>query len=133
MDRDFWINLPVQDVEKSAAFFAALGFKCNPDFSKHSEFACVLVGTKKVAVMLFRNDLFARDVQNGLPDTAKTTEVNMSFDALSKQEVNDMADKVRTAGGKIFSEPAPILERMYGCAFTDLDGHRWNILYRGEQ
>ena len=53
----------------------------------------------------------------------------ISFDAESREEVDEMARKVFEAGGNIFGEPAEIQGWMYGFAFTDLDGHRWNQLY----
>ena len=53
----------------------------------------------------------------------------ISIDAETKEEVNEMATKVVNAGGNVFSKPSEIQGWMYGCAFADIDGHRWNILY----
>ena len=53
----------------------------------------------------------------------------ISFDAESPEEVDETARKVFDSGGKIFSEPAEIQGWMYGFAFADLDGHRWNQIY----
>lgn len=40
-----------------------------------------------------------------------------------------MATKAVKAGGKVFAEPGAKDGWMYGCGFSDLDGHRWNSLY----
>jgi predicted lactoylglutathione lyase len=56
-------------------------------------------------------------------------EVLISFDAESRDEVDETARKVFDAGGTIFGEPAEIQGWMYGFAFSDLDGHRWNQVF----
>jgi predicted lactoylglutathione lyase len=52
-----------------------------------------------------------------------------SFDAESREEVDEMAKKVKAAGGTLYAEPAENQGWMYGFAFVDPDGHRWNMLY----
>lgn len=130
MRKQFWINLPVKNVEKSREFFGALGFHIEETMSDDGDYACLLVGTKEVPVMLFQEKHFQDDTRNGLPDTSKGTEVMMSLDAASRQEVDQLAGKAKKAGGTVFCEPMDIPGGMYGCGFTDPDGHRWNILYR---
>ena len=46
-----------------------------------------------------------------------------------RNEIDEMAEKVRKAGGEVFSEPEELQGWMYNVAFKDLDGHRWNMLY----
>jgi len=53
----------------------------------------------------------------------------ISIDAESREEVDEWAKKVTAAGGNVFAQPAENQGWMYGCAFADLDGHRWNVLY----
>ncbi len=79
--------------------------------------------------MLFSEALFKGFTANGLADTSKGTEVLFSIDAESTEEVDAMAEKAVAAGGDLFSKPALNQGWMYGCAFADLDGHRWNVLY----
>lgn len=43
--------------------------------------------------------------------------------------MDQFTEKVKEAGGTVFSKPAESEGWMYGSAFADLDGHRWNILY----
>jgi uncharacterized protein len=52
----------------------------------------------------------------------------LSFDAESKEVVDEMLEKAVKAGGTIYGEPHD-QGWMYGAGFTDLDGHRWNVLY----
>jgi predicted lactoylglutathione lyase len=44
-------------------------------------------------------------------------------------DVDEMAKKAVGAGAKLYANPAYKDGWMYGCAFADLDGHRWNILF----
>ena len=62
-----------------------------------------------------------------LADLSKGNEVIFSISAETEAKVNDWAVKVRDAGGNVFSPPEGF-RGMYGCAFTDPDGHKFNIL-----
>ncbi|NNE77836.1 MAG: extradiol dioxygenase, partial [Pricia sp.] len=67
--------------------------------------------------------------QNEIADTTKGTEVLLNIDAQSRSEVDEMAQKVRNAGGKIYAHPGESQGWMYAFGFEDLDGHRWSMLY----
>jgi predicted lactoylglutathione lyase len=121
MTRQFWINLPVKDVSKSKAFFATLGFGFNPRFAE--------IGDKEVVVMLFLSSTFDQMTKQFGGNSSQGGGVLLSFDAESKEEVDELAIKITHAGGKIISPPTSIQGWMYGCTFEDLDGHRWNILF----
>lgn len=128
MTKELWINLPVKDVARSKEFFSRLGFSFNEQMSTdHS--ACLLVGAKKLVVMLFAEPVFKGFTQHEVADTKQATEVLFSIDAESREEVDEMAKKATDAGGMVFGKPSENQGWMYGCGFTDLDGHRWNVLY----
>ena len=129
MTRQFWINLPVKDVSKSKAFFATLGFGFNPRFAESKEAACMEIGDKDVVVMLFLSSTFDQMTKQFGGNSSQGGGVLLSFDAESKEEVDELAIKIAHAGGKIISPPTSIQGWMYGCTFEDLDGHRWNILF----
>jgi predicted lactoylglutathione lyase len=130
MTKELWINLPVKNVKKSAEFFDKIGFTIKTDSPGHSNTSIPMsIGAKAVIVMLFEEGAFQGASCMPLADTTKGSEVLFSFDAETRDEVDEMAKKVEAAGGTIFSRPATIQGWMYGCAFADLDGHRWNMLY----
>lgn len=89
----------------------------------------LLVGKAAMPIMLFEENVFENVVQNKVSNTSKGTELIISFDAESEKEVDEMAKRVEKAGGDVFSKPQEIQGWMYGFAFSDLDGHRWNMLY----
>lgn len=129
MTKEFWINLPVKDLKRSIDFFSQLGFLFKPTPGNREDFASMVFGESNVPVMLFEEEEFKSFTGIGITDTSRSSEVLFSIDAESMQEVNDLAEKVKNAGGKIFAEPGEKDGWMYGCGFLDPDGHRWNILY----
>ncbi|HEY8560711.1 MAG TPA: VOC family protein [Pyrinomonadaceae bacterium] len=128
MTKEIWLNLPVKDVGRSSEFFQEIGFSRN---EKHSngEMACFEVGEKKMTVLFFDEESFKGFTKTAVADTKTGAEVLISFGAESRAEVDETAKKVWDAGGTVFSGPAEIQGWMYGFAFADLDGHRWNMVY----
>lgn len=129
MTKQLWINLPVKDVNKSRDFFTKIGFKINPHYGNSDNSASLFVGEKNLVLMLFSEANFKGFTRHEVSDTKQGTEVLFSLDAESKEEVDEMAKKAENAGGDIFGKPEEVQGWMYGCGFTDLDGHRWNVLY----
>jgi predicted lactoylglutathione lyase len=127
MTKELWMNLPVKDINRSKEFFSSIGFGIKDGATDTS--VAISVSEKNIIVMLFQEDIFKQFAKNGLADTSKTTEVLFSFGAESREEVDEVAKKVTAAGGNLFAPPAEIQGWMYGCAFADLDGHRWNALF----
>jgi hypothetical protein len=63
-----------------------------------------------------------------ISDTKQGTEVLFSIVAENREEVDDLARKAEEAGGAIFGEQSDWQGQMYGAGFTDLDGHRSNVV-----
>ena len=129
MAQDIWLNLPVKDLARSAAFFTAIGFARNPGPANSENSASFTIGEKKVVLMLFAQDVFSGFTGNALSDTTRGTEVLFSLGADSRAQVDDIAQRAKSAGGAVFGEPRESHGFMYGCGFCDPDGHRWNVLY----
>jgi predicted lactoylglutathione lyase len=128
MTNQIWLNLPVKEVAASKAFFSKIGFSFNEEHDTPSS-TCMVVGEGKFVVMLFEESLFEGFSQNKITDTKTSSEILISIDAESKEEVDELAKKVQEAGGYVFAKPAESQGWMYGCGFADLDGHRWNVLF----
>src|SRR5215213_4300408 len=128
MTKEIWLNLPVKDVSKSKEFFRRIGFTQN---EKHEspDMVCFEVGEKKMTVLFFAEETFKGFTKSDVSDAQRGAEVLISFDAESREEIDETASKVFDAGGTVFSEPGEIQGWMYGFAFADLDGHRWNMVY----
>jgi predicted lactoylglutathione lyase len=128
MTKELWINLPVKDIGKSKEFFSRIGFSPDEKYAT-AEMACFTVGEKGMNVLFVAEETFRGFAKSDVSDTGAGAEVLISFDAESREEVDDTARKVFEAGGAIFSAPAEIQGWMYGFAFADFDGHRWNMIY----
>jgi predicted lactoylglutathione lyase len=128
MTKQIWLNLPVKDVAKSKAFFSKIGFDFNDEHDTPSS-TCMLVGEGKFVIMLFEEKMFADISQNKVTDAKTSSEMLISIDAESREEVDALAKKVQEAGGNVFATPAENQGWMYGFGFADLDGHRWNSLF----
>ncbi|MHC0442122.1 VOC family protein [Flavobacterium sp. 3-210] len=128
MTKQIWLNLPVTNIAKAKDFFWKIGFSFNEQHDTPSS-TCMVVGEGHFVVMLFEEMLFSSFSQNAITDTKSSSEVLISIDAESREEVDELAKKVTEAGGTVFAEPAESQGWMYGCGFADLDGHRWNVLF----
>jgi predicted lactoylglutathione lyase len=128
MVKQLWINLPVKDLGRAKHFFTGIGFRINPAVD-NEQMVCILVGEMNTAVMLFDEKVFPGVSQNPVSNTQQGSEVLFSFDVDSIGAIDELAEKVTAMGGILFSKPAWNQGWMYGCAFTDPDGHRWNALY----
>ena len=91
--------------------------------------AAMMIGSKQSIVMLCIENTFTGFARNQLCDTSKSSEILISFDTDSREEIEAIAKRAEEAGANVFAKPTEIQGWMYGCAFADLDGHRWNALY----
>ncbi len=129
MTKQLWINLPAKDVKKSTEFYTKIGFQLNPHHPNNEVAASFFVGEQKVVLMIFDEPTFKSFTNTPLTDTKNSAEVLFSIDAESKEEVDELARKAAEAGGATTHQPTEQRGWMYGCLFTDPDGHRWNVLY----
>ncbi|PSR54847.1 extradiol dioxygenase [Adhaeribacter arboris] len=129
MMTDLWINLPVKNLAQSKEFFTQLGFTFNQQQGNTDHSACLLIGQKNVVVMLFDEPTFKGFTNSNIASADKGNEVLLSLGVESKEEVDELAKKAIAAGGSSNHKPKEMQGWMYGCVFTDLDGHKWNVLY----
>lgn len=112
MIQSMWFNLHVQDLEKSAQFYKALGFKINRNPQMLDKMVGIQIG--QTTVILIENKHFQNVSQQSL-----NTEPN--------EEVDQLVNKVKEAGGAVVQEPT-VSQGFYGAMFKDLDGHHFNFL-----
>jgi uncharacterized protein len=124
--RMIFVNLPVTDLEASTAFYTALGFNKNPDFSDDT--ASCMVVSEQIYVMLLTHEKFKTFINGEIADAKKTTEVLTCLSASSRDEVDDFKQKALAAGGADW-KPNMEMGPMYGCSFQDPDGHVWEVMY----
>ena len=123
-----FVNQPVKDLEASQAFFGALGFDFNAQFTDE-DCACMIVDDN-IFVMMLAEDRF-RDFINGEIADPGTTEQIICLAADSRQQVDELHDKAIAAGVTAW-KPKMDAGPMYGASFQDLDGHVWELMHMSE-
>lgn len=129
MVKQLWLNLPVRDMAKSKAFYAGMGFTLDTSQGDAPDSGCVIVGERHAIVMLFPIERMEHFMGIKAADTSIGSQMLISIDAESREEVEQLAQKAKASGGSVFTEPEEIQGWMYGCGFADPDGHRWNVLF----
>jgi len=125
MARKIFVNLPIRDMERSQAFFKALGFSFNPQFT-NEQGACMVV-SEGIHVMLLVEPFFRTFTKKPIANARETTEVLVCLSCESRAEVDDLVRKALAAGGTAPNAPQDH-GFMYGHGFEDLDGHIWELI-----
>ncbi|HEY4247807.1 MAG TPA: hypothetical protein VGM64_13195 [Lacunisphaera sp.] len=126
MNKQIFLNLPVADLPKSKAFFKALGYSFNPQFTDDTA-ACVII-SETIFVMLATHAKFRQFTPKSVCDTTQAVEVLISLSCESRQEVDDLVAKAIAAGGTTYDK-AEDFGFMYTHSFVDPDGHGWGLLH----
>ncbi|HEY3596404.1 MAG TPA: VOC family protein [Paraburkholderia sp.] len=126
MHRQIYLNIAVNDLERSKAFFAKLGFSFEPKFTD-KQAACMIVG-ENIYTMLLTKDFFKSFTSKPLCDPSQSTEALICLSCESRAEVDDLVAKAVAAGGAAPRAPQDY-GFMYGHGFEDPDGHLWELMY----
>lgn len=130
MVNQVFLTLPVADLQKSIAFFKALGFAHNQQFSDDTA-ACIVINDN-ISIMLGTHEKFRTFTPKAVCDTSKSVEVLISLSCDTRERVDELVAKALAAGGTTYDEPED-LGFMYSHSFVDLDGHGWGVLYMSTQ
>lgn len=125
MTQQIFVNLPVADLPKSIAFFEALGYANNPQFTDDTA-ACMVI-SDTIYVMLLTHPKFQAFTPRKICGR-ETTEVLLCLSCDSREQVDDLVRRAVAAGGSTYAEPQDH-GFMYGHSFADPDGHQWELVY----
>jgi hypothetical protein len=126
MTTQIYVNLPVKDLDKSKAFFTALGYTFNPQFT-NEQGACMVV-SDTIYVMLLVESFFQTFTRKTVADATKTTEAIVCMSVETREKVDEMVATAVKAGGAAPRNPEDH-GFMYQHGFEDLDGHIWELVY----
>lgn len=126
MSRLIFVNLPVTDLQRSTAFYEAIGAKKNPQFS--DETAACMVLSETIHVMLLTHDKFRQFTPKRIADSHETSEVLICVSEDSRDGVDRITERALAAGGREPRE-AQDYDFMYGRSFEDPDGHIWEPMW----
>lgn len=126
MEKQIFINLAVKDLSKSMAFYTALGFSHNPQFS--DDRGKCMVWSKNIFVMLLTHEKFASFTTKPIADTQSNIAGLFSLSFGSIDQMNAVMANGLQAGGREASEM-----KDYGFmqqrTIEDFDGHTWELFY----
>jgi predicted lactoylglutathione lyase len=111
-----------RDVEKSAAFYEAIGFTKDARFSKPGS-AAAMVWSDTIVFMILSRDHFADFTSKRIVDAKNEVEALLCLSLDSRHGVDGIVEKAAAAGGK--ADPGPKQDHgfIYGRSFEDPDGH----------
>jgi predicted lactoylglutathione lyase len=125
MKKMIFVNLPVEDLDRSKDFFAKLGYTYNPQFTDENA-ACMVI-SEEIFAMLLIKEFYKNFIKKDIADASKTSEVIITLTCESRAEVDEMLTKALAAGA---TETLTMDEGwMYQRGFADLDGHLWEYFY----
>jgi predicted lactoylglutathione lyase len=126
MSKLIFVNLPVTDLNRSVAFYEAIGARKDARFS--DETAAGMVLSETIHVMLLTHDKYRQFTAKQIADTHRTSSVLICVSEESRAGVDATVDKAVTAGARE-TRPAQDYGFMYGRSFDDPDGHGWEVMW----
>jgi predicted lactoylglutathione lyase len=117
-----FINFPVNDLAASMAFYTAIGFENNPQFT--DETAACMVWSEAIHVMLLTHDKWRTFTSRPIPpSTSSEVMLAMTFD--SREAVDAITVTAAANGGTADINPTQDHGFMYSRTLADPDGHLW--------
>jgi len=126
MTKMIFVNLPVADLAHASAFYEAIGFTNNPQFSDDT--AACMVWSEAINVMLLTHAKWRQFTSRPIPP-ATSSEVMLALSCDSRAAVDRMNETAAAHGGKADINPKQDLGFMYNRNLADPDGHVWEAVW----
>jgi predicted lactoylglutathione lyase len=126
MKTQIFINLPVANLPRTLAFWKALGYVHNPQFTDDTA-ACIVI-SEEIYLMALTHAKWREFTSKAICDTSTSAEVSLCLSCASRAQVDELIAKAMAAGGS--KEPEPTDHGfMYLQGFDDPDGHHWELVH----
>lgn len=126
MAKMIFVNLPVTDLDRSMAFYTALGFVNNPQFTDAT--AACMVWSESINVMLLTHDKWRHFTSRPIPPSS-SSEVMLALSCEDLAAVDAMNEAAAANGGTADINPPQDLGFMYNRNLADPDGHVWEAFW----
>ncbi len=127
MPQMIFVNLPVADLDRSIAFYKAVGATQNMQFSDDTAACMVLSDT--IFVMLLTHDKYRQFTTREIPDARTSAQVLLCISKESREAVDHAVTDATSAGGGGDPTPTQDYGFMYGRSYDDPDGHIWEVMW----
>jgi predicted lactoylglutathione lyase len=123
---NIFVNFPTTDLDRAKAFYEALGFTINPNFTDENA-ACVVL-SDTIYFMVLTREYLGTFTDKQIIDTKTHAQMAVSLTCESREAVDEMLAKALAAGG---TEPRPAQDYgfMYSRDLEDPDGNILGYLY----
>lgn len=118
-----FVNLPVADIEASKAFYEAVGFALNPQFT--DETSAYVIVSDAIALQLATHEHFRSFTNQDVPVSGG---VILALGVESRDDVDRIADTALLSGGAPTKEPTDF-GWLYIRGFADPDGHHFEVVF----
>ena len=119
--------MPVADLDRSIAFYEAVGATKNPMFS--DETAACMVVSDTIHVMLLTHDKWKGFTDRAIPDAHASAQVLLCLSEDSREAVDAVVARAAQAGGRADPNATQDYGFMYGRSYADPDGHIWETMW----
>ena len=126
MAKMIFVSLPVTDLQASIAFYNALGFQKNPQFSDDT--AACMVWSEAIHAMLLTHAKWRTFTERPLPPPGSSG-VMLSLSMDSRGAVDAMNLAAAAHGGQADVNLVQDLGFMYSRDLADPDGHLWGAFW----
>ncbi|WP_298261530.1 VOC family protein [Bradyrhizobium sp.] len=127
MTKMIFVNLPVRNLDRSTAFYQAIGGTKNPQFS--DETASSMVFSEAIHVMLLTHDKYRMFTQRPIADAHEKSAALLALTVEERTDVDVIVDRAAAAGGVADPNPKQDHGFMYGRSFEDPDGNVWELIW----
>ena len=123
---NIFVNIPTTDLDRAKAFYEALGFTINPNFTDENA-ACVVL-SDTIYFMVLTREYLGTFTDKQIIDPKTQAQVSIALTRDSREDVDDVLAKGLAAGG---SEPRPVQDYgfMYSRDLDDPDGNNLSFLF----
>jgi hypothetical protein len=126
MAKMIFVNLPVTDLSAAVAFYKALGFEQNLQFSDDT--AACMVWSEAIYTMLLTHAKWRTFTQRPIPPSG-SSEVMLALALDNRGAVDAINNAAAANGGKADVNPVQELGFMYSRCLADPDGHVWEAFW----
>lgn len=126
MIKGIYVNLPVEDLTKTRAYWTALGFSFNEQYSNEKAL-CLILNEGSIYAMLLKKDFFSTFTNRKLAD-GSSTQVLLAIEVESRAKVDAMVQLALDNGASRYRSSEDH-GWMYSDSFADIDGHQWEVFY----
>lgn len=127
MPKMIFVNLPVENLAASTAFYLALGGTLNPQFS--GENSSSIMFSDAIGVMLLTHGHYSQFTKRPIGDARRASQALLALTVDRRELVDATLANAMAAGGR--ADPNPMQDHgfMYGRSIEDSDGNVWEIMW----